>query len=66
MPLLSSCKSLGVFLVTCLIAGQSLALSNYRAEITATRHGALDIKLDGVMTFFSDVQGNWSLQLETD
>ena len=66
MPLLSSCKPLGVLLVTCLIAGQSLALSNYRAEITATRHGVLDIKLDGVMTFISDVQGNWSLQLETD
>ncbi|WP_320822948.1 DUF3108 domain-containing protein [Reinekea sp.] len=63
MPLLSSCKTLVVFLVTCLMAVHGLALSNYRADITATRHGTFDIKLDGVMTFLSDAQGDWSLEV---
>ena len=65
MPVPSSCKTLVVLLVTCLMAVNALALSNYRAEITATRHGTFDIKLDGVITFRSDTQGDWSLEVQT-
>jgi len=65
MPLPSSCKTLVVFLVACLMAVHALALSNYRADITATRHGTFDIKLDGVITFRSDAQGDWSLEIKT-
>ena len=39
-------------------------LSNYRAEIKATRHGAIDLKADGDVVFNITPSGQWSLLLE--
>ncbi len=39
-------------------------LSNYRAEIEATRHGALDLKAKGDIEFSMTETGNWTLLLD--
>jgi hypothetical protein len=50
-----------VLVSSSLLAG---SLSDYKADIRATRHGILDIKLKGSMSFKISDQGEWAFKLD--
>jgi hypothetical protein len=44
-------------------ANSAYAIESYRADVSATRHGALDIKLSGVINFEIAPNGDWQYTL---
>jgi hypothetical protein len=46
------------------MAGGAFAIESYRADVSATRHGSIDIKLQGKINFEIAPNGEWSYTLE--
>ena len=50
-------------LFLCCAVADATELSNYRADVTVVRHGAIDIKAKGSTSFTIDENNNWQITL---